>query len=117
MSAHQASPTWPPPSAEPLRLYLVDGGQAHRGPEGGSLSARPDSIPVEARWRHDPHELVPGLEGEAVEGWFRAPDERLTQVRDDVLTFTSEAAREPLDLAGPVRADLVLRASAPPAAT
>ena len=71
---------------------------------------RPDHIPIEARWRHDPRDLVPSLEGEAVEGWFRRPDERLTQVRDDVLTFTSDAAREPLDLAGPITADLVIRA-------
>ena len=34
--------------------------------------------------------LVPSLEGEAVDGWFRRPDERFTQVRDDVLTFTSD---------------------------
>jgi putative CocE/NonD family hydrolase len=55
---------------------------------------------------------VPSLEGEAVEGWFRRPDERLTQVREDVLTFTSDVAREPLDLAGPVQAHLAVRAPA-----
>ena len=104
----QASDAWPPRGAEPLCLFLGNAGQAHRGPEGGSLSARPDQIPMQIRWRHDPKRLVPSLEGEAVEGWFRRPDERLTQVRDDVLTFTSDAAREPLDLAGPVRADLAL---------
>jgi putative CocE/NonD family hydrolase len=108
----QTATTWPPPGAEPLRLSLGDAGNAHRGPEGGSMSARPDHIPMVARWRHDPAALVPSPEGEAVEGWFRRPDERLTQVRDDVLTFTSEAVREPLDLAGPVRADLALTASA-----
>jgi putative CocE/NonD family hydrolase len=108
----QTAPSWPPPEAEPLCLYLADAGQAHRGPEGGSLTVRPDTIPMEARWRHDPRNLVPSLEGEAVEGWFRQPDERLTQVRDDVLTFTSDAAREPLDLAGPVRAELEVRAPA-----
>ncbi len=84
--------SWPPPGAESLCLHLGDAGQARRGPEGGSLSTRPDHIPMEARWRHDPRNLVPSLEGEAVEGWFRRPDERLTQVRDDVLTFTSDAA-------------------------
>jgi uncharacterized protein len=108
---HAAS--WPPPGAEQRVFHLVDGGQAHRGPEGGGLSLRPDRIPVGARWRHDPAAPVPALEGEAVEGWFRRPDERHTQVRDDVLTFTSEAVREPLDLAGPVVAQLVVE---PPAA-
>jgi putative CocE/NonD family hydrolase len=108
----QVSPSWPPPGAESLCLYLGDAGRARRGPEGGSLSIRPDHIPMEARWRHDPANLVPSLEGEAVEGWFRRPDERLTQVRDDVLTFTADAVREPLDLAGPVQAHLVVRAPA-----
>jgi uncharacterized protein len=108
----QRSPVWPPPGAATRCFHLADGGHAHRGPEGGSLAVRPDSVPVEARWRHDARNLVPSLEGEAVEGWFRPPDERLTQVRDDVLTFTSDAIREPMDLAGPIRADLVVTASA-----
>ena len=109
----QVAATWPPPGAEPLLLYLVDAGRAHLGPEGGSLSTRPDRIPLEARWQHDPRRLVPSLEGEAVEGWFRRPDERLTQVRSDVLTFTSEAAHKPLDLAGPISANLAVRTSGP----
>lgn len=107
----QGSPSWPPPGVEPLRLYLADAGRAHLGPEGGSLSARPDHLPLEARWCHDPSSLVPSLEGEADGGWFHTPDERLTQVRDDVLTFTSDVMREPLDLAGPITADVAVRSS------
>ena len=109
----QTATRWPPPGARPLRLYLVDAGRAHRGPEGGALSSRPDRIPVEARWVHDARQLVPSTDGEALEGWFRRPDERLAQVRDDVITFTSDVMRVALDLAGPVTADLVLRASSP----
>ena len=102
------SDTWPPPSVDTMTLHLVDGGHAGRGPEGGGLSPRPDRIPVSARWRHDPADLVPSLEGDAVDGWFRRPDERQTQVRPDVLTFTSDAARSPIDLVGPVTASLVI---------
>jgi putative CocE/NonD family hydrolase len=105
----QESPSWPPPGVEALVLHLVDGGHAGRGPEGGGLSARPDRIPVNVRWRHDPSNLVPGLEGEAADGWFHRPDERQTQVRPDVVTFTSDAAREPIDLAGPVTANLLVQ--------
>ena len=108
----ESSTSWPPPDAGPLLLHLVDGGRAHRGPEGGGLSARPGHVPVEARWRHDPLHLVPALEGEAAGGFFRRPDERVTQVRDDVLTFTSDVFREHLDLAGPVVADLLVRPDA-----
>lgn len=108
----RSAPSWPPPGAEARRLYLADAERAGRGPEGGSLSTRPDHLSVEARWPHDPERLVPSLDGEAAEGWFHAPDERATQVRDDVLTFTTDVAREPLDLAGPVTAELVVRAPA-----
>ena len=107
----QNSPTWPPPGAEPLRLHLADAGRAHVGPEGGSLSIRADHLPLEARWRHDPRALVPSLEGDTAGGLFQTPDERLTQVREDVLTFTSDELRDPLDLAGPITADLSVRAS------
>lgn len=107
----QTATSWPPANAAPLRLHLVDAGRAHRGPEGGSLSLQPDRIPVEARWVHDPKHLVPSRDGESVEGWFTRPDEQIAQVRDDVITFTSDAARVPLDLAGPVTAELELRAS------
>ena len=90
---------------------------APRARREASLSTRPDRIPVEARWRHDPRTSCPSLEGEAVDGWFRPPDERLTQVRDDVLTFTSE--RSPRT-ARPRRSDHGRPASCsrrPPAAT
>ena len=107
----RTSPCWPPPGVAPLRLYLTGAEGAHRGPEGGSLSSRPDHLSVEARWRHDPQDLVPSLDGDVMAGMFRAPDERLTQVRDDVLTFTSDIVRSPLDLAGPVGVDLAVRTS------
>jgi putative CocE/NonD family hydrolase len=106
-----AADVWPPPGLQPLRLHLVDGGRAHHGPEGGGLSQRPDRVPVNAVWRHDPKDLVPSPEGDAAGGWFRRPDERRTQVREDTLTFTSEPFRGSLDLAGPVIAELALHAS------
>ena len=109
----QMATSWPPSDAKPYRLFLVDAGRADRGPEGGSLSTRPDHIPMEVSWRHDPRNLVPSMDGEAVEGWFRRPDERIVQVRDDVITFTSDAVSQPLDLAGPVTAELVVRTQGP----
>lgn len=104
---HSAS--WPPPGVRSLSLHLVDAGQARRGPEGGGLSVRPDRVPMVAKWQHDPADLVPALEGESIDGWFRRPDERSTQVRGDVLTFTSQPLREHLDIVGPVSALLVVR--------
>ena len=62
----QQSPSWPPPDAAPMTLHLVDGGRASHGPEGGGLSSRPDRVPIDATWRHDPADPVPALEGEAL---------------------------------------------------
>ena len=87
-----------------MTLHLVDGGRALHGPEVAGVP-RPDRVPLDATWRHDPADPVPSLEGEAVDGWFRQPDERLTHVRDDVLTYTSDSFREALDLAGPIAAE------------
>ena len=106
----QQSPSWPPPDAAPMTLHLVDGGRATHGPEGGGLSRRPDRVPIDTTWLHDPADPVPSLEGEALDGWFHQPDERLTHVRDDVLTYTSDPYRTALDLAGPIAAELVVTA-------
>ena len=66
-------------------------GRAHRGPEGGPSRRGRTASP----WRRVGGTIrdssCQALEGEALEGWFRRPDERLTQVREDVLTFTSDA--------------------------
>jgi uncharacterized protein len=103
-----SSPSWPPPASRPLRLHLGDAVRALRGPEGGSLGLRPDSLPTTVRWDHDPRQLVPSLQGEVAHGRFRRPDEREVQVRDDVPTFTSTPFVRPLDLCGPITAHLVV---------
>jgi putative CocE/NonD family hydrolase len=64
-------------------------------------------------WEHDPDRLVPSLITSFWAPLLVQPDERDVEVRDDVLTFTGEARRAPLDLAGPVSAVLSLGSSAP----
>ncbi len=107
------SARWPPPTARREVLYLVDGSRAHLGPEGGGLSPRLERLSPSARWTHDPNNLVPSLEEPPYKALARAFDERDVEVRDDVLTFTADERRSPLDLAGPVRALLSIQAQAP----
>jgi putative CocE/NonD family hydrolase len=95
--------SWPPPGVEPAQLHLVDGHSAHLGPEGGGLSPRPGGLGSYASWVHDPEDLVPSLEADPWGLLFEPMDERDVETRPDVLTFTSDAARQAYDIVGPVR--------------
>jgi putative CocE/NonD family hydrolase len=104
--------TWPPHGCHQVKLYLADGAHAGYGPEGGSLAHRPDGVPATVRWTQDPTDLVPSLEtfvwGTLAHDY---PDERDAQIRDDVMTFSGQPALEPIDLVGPVRLRLAVRAT------
>jgi predicted acyl esterase len=105
------SPSWPPPGAREFRLYLGAADRASAGAEGGVLASAPEAHIGRAVWVHDPAHLVPSAPVDPfslLRGW---PDESDIQGRDDVLTFTSEALAAPLDLAGPVTAELALEST------
>ncbi len=105
------SPSWPPPGARELRLYLGLPRYATDGVEGGALLLAPNTAAGEARWVHDPSDLVPSTYANPFSALREWPDERVVQGRGDVLTFSGEPAAEPLDLAGPVCAWLCLGSS------
>jgi putative CocE/NonD family hydrolase len=109
----RSSPTWPPPGARELRLYLGAAERAASGPEGGALAPAAESGTGVARWVHDPAALVPSTARNPFAFLFEWPDEREVERRDDVLTFTGEPLTAPLDLAGPVSAWLTLGSSGP----
>jgi len=105
--------TWPPAASEELRLFLAGSRHALDGPEGGGLASAPDRGASNASWTHDPQDLVPDLIEDVWRPLLGLPDEREVEGRDDVLTFTGEAARSPLDLAGPGRLDAVVAGEGP----
>lgn len=106
--------SWPPPSARRRYLYLADAASSKDGPEGGALLASPEADAQTASWVHDPQDLVPDLQDEPIAGLQGIPpDDRVVEERDDVLTFTSEAYAEPLDLMGRVKATLQASGDAP----
>ncbi|MCF2533216.1 CocE/NonD family hydrolase [Yinghuangia soli] len=113
----RTSPAWPPPGAVPLDLEL---GAAHAalGPlPGGTLSPAADDAADRSEeavsWRYDPDDLVPSAVANTFMQLHGHPDESATAARDDVLVFTTAAAEEPLDLAGPVSAVLHVESTAP----
>lgn len=107
------SPSWPPPDARTVVLHLVAVAEATRGPAGGGLSLEADDREATIGWTHDPANPVPSLIEDPWRPLLGLPDERLVDVRPDVLTFTGDEVRSPLDLAGPVRVALVVQADAP----
>ena len=106
------SPTWPPPGAREVRLYLGAGERACDGPDGGVLTVDAESRAGAATWVHDPGDLVPSTPLNPFAFLLHWPDESEVQLRQDVLTFTSDPLDRPLDLAGPVTAMMALGSSA-----
>jgi putative CocE/NonD family hydrolase len=105
--------SWPPPGARALDLHLVGWSDAVRTPAGGGLSPRPDRLGGHVEWIHDPSDPVPSLVADPWRPLLRLPDERAIHARPDVITFTSAEFTTPLDLAGPVRAEVLIEADAP----
>ena len=107
----QKSGRWPPAGVRRQTLYLADLASAAGDPPGGLLSSTPTGRAEEVSWRHDPGDPVPGS-GELLSLLHDFPDERDTGRRPDVLTFTSDRAERPIDLAGPVCVSLTVGSSA-----
>lgn len=104
---------WPPPGTREQTLFLAGGSRALADAEGGGLAAVAERTTTATRWTHDPSDLAPDLIEDAWQSLAGLPDEREVETRGDVLTFSGEAAGEPLDLAGPVTLEARVRAGAP----
>ncbi|MFG2055937.1 CocE/NonD family hydrolase [Micromonospora sp. NPDC048930] len=93
-------PDWPPP-AVPTRWHLHAGRSLHPAPPTDS---RPDRI-----W-YDPADPTPSLGGPLlVAQRAGAVDNRPVEARPDVLTYTSAPLDAPVEVIGPVRAEIHLR--------
>jgi hypothetical protein len=103
------SAEWPPRGARELRFYL--GGAGTAGADG-HLARSVVGPTALVHWVHDPDHLVPSALVDPFSLIKHWPDEREIEARDDVLTFTCDPVKQPLDLAGPVRATLRVGSSA-----
>jgi predicted acyl esterase len=108
----RTSSSWPPPGSRELRLMLGEAAAATRDEQGGTIQS---SVPAPsvARWTHDPADLVPSTVVDPFTFLHEYPDERVVEGRADVLTFTGQPLSDPIELAGPVRAELWVGSSAP----
>ncbi|WP_431936918.1 CocE/NonD family hydrolase [Micromonospora sp. RP3T] len=93
-------PDWPPPGT-PTRWHLRPGGGLSPAPPVGGP---PDRI------RYDPADPTPSLGGPLlVAQRAGAVDNRPVESRPDVLTYTGEPLDDPVEVIGPVHAEIHLR--------
>ncbi|MFI2712502.1 CocE/NonD family hydrolase [Micromonospora sp. NPDC018662] len=93
-------PDWPPP-ATPTRWHLR---------AGGGLSPTPPVAGPPDRFRYDPADPTPSLGGPLlVAQRAGAVDNRPVEARPDVLTYTSDPVDGPVEVVGPVHAEIHLR--------
>ncbi|UZK65427.1 CocE/NonD family hydrolase [Sphingomonas sp. M1-B02] len=118
MGANQwvSSESWPPKGTEMVRFYLRSGGGANSLNGNGRLDrAAPGTEPAD-RFRYDPMNPVPTVGGgDCCNGGIVVPgafDQRGVEARNDVLVYTSDPLKEPMEVSGFVNAVLKVSSSA-----
>jgi uncharacterized protein len=109
---HQA-PSWPPPGTRERHLYLTNLPVA--ATTGGLLTEHGSNDDQSAEWLYDPEDLVASSVPNSFAFLHEFPDESATAQRPDVLSFISEPAAAPVDLAGPVDLLVTVTSTAPSA--
>ncbi|MEU1590930.1 CocE/NonD family hydrolase [Micromonospora sp. NPDC005710] len=93
-------PDWPPPAVE----------TAWHLQSGGGLAARPPVAAPPDEFRYDPVDPTPSLGGPLLVAKRAGPvDNRSVEARSDVLTYTSAPLTGPVEVIGPVRAEIHVR--------
>jgi putative CocE/NonD family hydrolase len=108
---------WPLPETDWQEWYLHSGGRANSLRGDGSLSREPSKTASPDRYLYDPRNPVPtrggGLCCNHVFSLGGAFDQREVEAREDVLVYTTEPLRSPLEVTGPLRMLLYASSSTP----
>ena len=112
-----SAPTWPPEGARIEHWYLDSGGHANSNRGDGILTRELPQTSSHDEFRYDPMNPVPSRGGPLCCSGNPAneagpADQREVEKREDVLVFTSSALHEPIRIAGPLRATLIVSSSA-----
>ena len=108
---------WPPTGSSPVRLYLRSNGHANSLNGDGRLDpAAPPANEPQDSFRYDPMNPVQSVGGgECCDGGIVAPgalDQRPVEARNDVLVYSSEPLKAPLEVSGFIDAVLKVSSSA-----
>ncbi|MFA6114613.1 MAG: CocE/NonD family hydrolase [Sphingomonas sp.] len=116
-NAWKSAGTWPPRGTRPLRFYLSSNGDANSLNGGGRLVATAPGTQRPDRYRYDPLNPVPTVGGgDCCNGGIVIPgafDQRGVEARNDVLVYSSEPLKDPIEVSGFVDAVLQVSSSAP----
>ncbi|QHC27059.1 CocE/NonD family hydrolase [Streptomyces sp. GS7] len=93
---------WPPPGTVRQQWYPQS---------DGGLSLSPPAYGEPRRYRYDPADPTPVPRGPVIFGDSRPEDCRPLENRTDVLVYTSRPLTGPMEIIGPVTADVFMRSS------
>jgi len=113
-----SSRTWPPEQARSQHWHLGSGGHANTRDGDGVLALQPFSGEHSDEFVYDPEHPVPSRGGPVCctgdpSSRSGPVDQADVETRDDVLVYTSPPLQQPLRIAGPLRARLMVSSSAP----
>src|SRR5688572_7828541 len=108
----QTTDSWPPRGAEGLTFYLSSEGGANTRNGNGVLTTKPPATAKPDSFSYDPMKPVMSrggnvcCQGNALSGG--AVDQQETELRNDVLVYTTEPLKEGMELSGPIEATIYL---------
>lgn len=113
----QTAAQWPPENAKTMRLYLRSEGKANTlNGDGRLIAEAPPASEAADRYRYDPMNPVQTVGGgDCCNGGIVVPgafDQRPVEARGDVLVYTSDVLKKPVDVVGFVDAVLKVSSSA-----
>jgi predicted acyl esterase len=95
---------WPPPATATSFFFHADGSlQRDRRPGGDDVKT----------YTYDPKDPVPTLGGQELFGSMGPKDQRSLEKRPDVLVFSTEELREPIEVTGRIAAKLFVSSDCP----
>ena len=108
----QTTDAWPPRNSEGLTFYLSSQGGANTRNGNGVLTMRPPATTKPDTFSYDPMKPVMSkggnvcCQGNALSGG--AVDQQETELRNDVLVYTTEPLKEGMEVSGPIDATIYL---------
>jgi predicted acyl esterase len=100
----RAADNWPPPS-RPTAYYFHQDGRLSPDHPAGTNDAR--------TYKYDPEKPVPTLGGQNLFGGKGPADLRTIESRPDVLVFSTDVLKEPVEVTGRIRAELAISSDCP----
>jgi hypothetical protein len=103
----RTSDVWPPKDAQPMTFYLGSNGSANTAKGDGVLTSKAPKKDVPDRFAYDPKNPVMSLggnvccQGNAVQAGAFDQSQK-TEMRPDVLVYTSEPFADGMELSGPI---------------